>query len=209
MRVLKGAVRDKRMEKTNAGKEGVRAHATMTIGLAPAPLYAFWRDVEKAPLWQEGVQSVVSLGGNRSRWAMQGPFHTMLEWVSEITEEDPDHRIAWQTVSGDVSQQGEVTFVPAPAERGTIVSLTQTFLLPGGRLTNAASGMMARSPRQLVVENLRHFKQLMEAGEIPTTDDQPTGLRSVSGKVKEFAYGETNPTPSGGIRQVAGTGKSA
>ncbi len=198
------------MEKINSAREdGVHARATATINASAADLYTFWRDVEKAPLWQEGVQSVVSLGGGRSRWVMQGPFHTSLEWVSEIVEEEAARRIVWQTVSGDIGQRGEVMFSPAPVDRGTIVVLTQTFYLPGGKMANAAAGVLARSPRQMVVENLRHFKQLVEAGEIPTTENQPTGVRGVSGKVKEFVYGETNPPPSSGIRQVVGIGKNA
>ena len=35
--------------------------------------------------------------------------------------------------------------------------------------------MFGEEPTQQVQDALRHFKEIMEAGEIPTTDGQPTG----------------------------------
>lgn len=180
-----------------AVKGEVRGHACATINRSATELYEFWRDVEKAPLWQEGVQSVKALDERRSHWVMIGPGDKKLEWTSEITHDEPSHRISWKSLEPEIQQSGEVTFEKAPGDRGTIVTLTQCFELPGGKLANAVAGIIARSPRQIVVENLRHFKQLTEAGEIPTIEDQPTGPRGLSGKVKEFALGETNPTPPG------------
>jgi hypothetical protein len=48
-----------------------------------------------------------------------------------------------------------------------------------------------------VKENLRHFKELAETGEIPSVKGQPHGPRGVIGGIKEWMYGETNPTPPG------------
>jgi hypothetical protein len=38
---------------------------------------------------------------------------------------------------------------------------------------------------------------MAEAGEVPSVKNQPHGPRGVVGKVKEWMYGETNPTPPG------------
>ena len=40
---------------------------------------------------------------------------------------------------------------------------------------NCAQGDGGQEPGQQIQEDLRHFKQMMEAGEIPTTEGQPTG----------------------------------
>jgi uncharacterized membrane protein len=37
--------------------------------------------------------------------------------------------------------------------------------------------MFGEEPNQTIREDLRRFKQLMEAGEIPTTKGQPSGRR--------------------------------
>jgi uncharacterized membrane protein len=49
---------------------------------------------------------------------------------------------------------------------------------PGGRLGAALAKIFGEEPNQTVREDLRHFKQLMETGEIPTTEGQPSGRRS-------------------------------
>ena len=48
-----------------------------------------------------------------------------------------------------------------------------------------------------MIEDLRHFKELAESGEIPTVEGQPHGPRGVIGNIKRWMYGETNPTPEG------------
>ena len=68
---------------------------------------------------------------------------------------------------------------------------------PGGRLTLAAAALARRTPRQIVIEDLRHFKELAEAGEIPTVVNNPHGPRGFTGSVKLRMYGENNPTPPG------------
>ena len=46
---------------------------------------------------------------------------------------------------------------------------------PGGKVGNAVAWFFGQEPSQTVREDLRRFKQLMEAGEIPTTSGQPKG----------------------------------
>jgi hypothetical protein len=45
-------------------------------------------------------------------------------------------------------------------------------------------------PQQLVREGLRQIKQLMETGEIPTTEGQPVGARGITGTTKRVLYHE-------------------
>jgi hypothetical protein len=66
-----------------------------------------------------------------------------------------------------------------------------------GKLSSAWETFVGRNPKQAVIENLRHFKALAEAGEIPRTEGQPHGDRGVIGKTKASTYGETIPTPPG------------
>jgi hypothetical protein len=71
-----------------------------------------------------------------------------------------------------------------------------------GALGNALAGVAKRSPRQTVIEDLRHFKQIVETGEIPSVKGQPHGPRGISGGIKEWMYGEINPTPPGSSDQA-------
>jgi hypothetical protein len=71
-------------------------------------------------------------------------------------------------------------------------------------LANAAASTAKRGPKQTVIEDLRHFKELAETGEIPTVKGQPHGPRGLTGGIKEWMYGETNPTPPGTGQAPAG-----
>lgn len=169
-----------------------------------AHLYGLWSALELIPLWQEFVVSVTPLAGRRSHWVMgnpEDPKGKRIEFDSEITEDVPGQSIAWTSVSHDVDLSGRVTFEPASEARGTRVTLLQQTKVPGGLFGNAVLGGAVRSPRQIAKENLRHFKQLAESGEIPNVEGQPHGPRGISGAFKRWMYGETNPTPAGTSQQ--------
>lgn len=182
-------------------KDGhVTSHAVQTILVEPQALYELWNDVESIPLWQEHVVSVTKTGASSSHWVMGNPEDAdgkRIEFDSEETENEPGKKIAWHSVTPGVEQSGVVTFEPHYAGRGTTVTLVQDVKIPGGVLGAFAGAVAERGPEQTVIEDLRHFKQLAESGEIPTVEGQPHGPRGTVGKIKRWMYGETNPTPTG------------
>ena len=183
----------------DGSKDGwTHAHARQTILVEPQALYELWKDETSFPLWQEHVVSVTPLEGKKSHWVMgnpEDPDGKRVEFDSEIVEDVPGRKIAWKSIAGEVEQSGEVEFHPRRDGRGTVVTLIQHFKV--GLLGNAAAGVAKRSPKQTVIEDLRHFKELAETGEIPSVKGQPHGPRGISGGIKEWLYGETNPTPPG------------
>ena len=48
---------------------------------------------------------------------------------------------------------------------------------PAGKLGTAVAKLIGTSPEAQIKADMRRFKQIMEAGEIPTTDGQPHGRR--------------------------------
>ena len=185
----------------------VTGHAVQTILADAGTLYKLWSDVSSIPLWQEHVVSVTPQSDRLSHWVMgnpEDPDGKRIEFDSEVYESTPGSRIAWRSVSGDVEQSGEVNFVPVVKGefKGTRVTLIQTMKIPGGALGNAVAATAKRSPQQTIIENLRHFKELVESGEIPSVKGQPHGPRGAIGGIKEWALGETNPTPPGTSEQA-------
>ena len=186
------------VDKTEDGV--VYAHTVQTILVEPQALYDLWHDVESAPLWQEHVVSVTTKSDLISHWVMGNPEDSdgkRVEWDSKIVEDIKGEKISWQSITEGVDENGTVTFTPHVSGRGTVVTLYETLRVPGGILGNAVGAIVERSPRQTVVEDLRHFKEMAEAGEIPSVKGQPHGPRGITGKVKEWMFGETNPTPPG------------
>jgi uncharacterized membrane protein len=180
------------------GKQWVRT--STLIQKSASELYELWRDLEKAPMWQEQILEVRKTGPKTFHWVMargDRPNHS-IEWDSEILNEEPGRRIVWSSTGGDSDNTGEVVFEAAPGERGTIVTVLQEFRM--SKLASTWETLTGRSPKQVIIENLRHFKALAETGEIPRTQGQPHGPRGITGKAKKSLYGETITPPAGDQR---------
>lgn len=154
---------------TLAGGRGSHVERTVTILRSPAELYAEWRDLERLPEIMSHLESVTPLVGLRSRWVARGPGDTRVTWEAEIVADEPERLIAWRSVGqSDVEHAGSVRFTPAPGDRGTEVKVILTYAPPAGRMGVALATLLGRSPDQDVREDLRRFKQRMEAAEVPT-----------------------------------------
>ena len=182
----------------------VHAHTYQTVLVEADALYKLWRDVKSAPLWQEHVVSVTEKSAKVSHWVLGNPDDAdgkRLEFDSEIVEDIPGQKLSWNSITPGIEESGTVTFTPHPAGRGTVVSLTERIKVPGGAIASAVAGVVERSPKQTVIEDLRHFKELAETGEIPSVVGQPHGPRGITGGLKKWMFGETNPTPPGSSDQ--------
>ena len=161
-------------------------------------LYEMWRNLESVPEWQEHIVSVETTGPKTSKWTMKTSNEDdakTISWDSEVLADEPGVRIAWRSIGGDSDNAGEVIFEDAPGDRGTTVTVLQEFRM--GKIASAWETLVGRNPKQAVIENLRHFKALAEAGEIPRSQSAPHGDRGMIGNVKRSIYGETVPTPKG------------
>jgi uncharacterized membrane protein len=89
-----------------------------------------------------------------------------VEWDAWLTEDRPGELIAWQSVPGsDVQHSGRVRFRPAPGGRGTEVEVELSYRPPAGGVGRMLASALGREPRQLVADDLRRFKAMVEAGE--------------------------------------------
>lgn len=160
------------------GAGGILVEQSVTINRSEDELYEFWRDVEQLPRIMRHLVSVRRLDACRSHWVAKAPAGRTVEWDAEIINEMPNTLIAWRTLPGaDVVSAGSVRFKPAPGARGTEVRVRLQYDPPGGKVGAALAWMFGDEPSQAVLEDLRRFKQLMEAGEVPTTSGQPRGKR--------------------------------
>ena len=74
-------------------------------------------------------------------------------------------------------------FEPARGKPGTVVRIEIEYCPPAGLLGATFAKFLGPGPKQQVHENLHRFRQLMETGEIITTEGQPAGrLQSTSWK---------------------------
>jgi len=75
----------------------------------------------------------------------------------------------------DSVSAGSVNFAGAGSGRGTRVTAHLQYNPPGGRVGAAVAKVFGRDAATGIREDLRRFKQLLEAGEMPATAGQPRG----------------------------------
>jgi uncharacterized membrane protein len=94
-----------------------------------------------------------------------------VEWDATTTEDVPNERISWRSDEGAaVYNAGTVRFQPAPGGRGTEVRVEFEYDPPFGKLGSKVAMLFREEPGQQVQDDLRHFKQVMEIGEIVLSD---------------------------------------
>jgi uncharacterized membrane protein len=155
---------------------GILVEQAVTINQPRHKVYRFWRNLENLPRFMEHLESVRFTADRRSHWVSRGPLGTRVSWDAEIVEDRPDEHIAWASIPGsDLENSGWVHFADAPGGRGTEVTVSLTYNPPAGSTGAAVARLLGSDASTAVREDLRHFKQIMEAGETPTNDGQPSG----------------------------------
>jgi uncharacterized membrane protein len=158
------------------GKRGIRVRRAMTINRPAEDLFNFWSDVEKAPMYMNSIESVRKTGEHTSHWTAKDPLGNTVEWNSEVVQVNRPRLIAWQVKGTSLTANaGRVIFEPASNGRGTIVTLELDFLQGVSQAGKRFGKLSTMLPEALTRETLRHFKELMEAGEVPTLSGQPVG----------------------------------
>jgi uncharacterized membrane protein len=166
---------------------GVHVEESVTIQ-APVPqVFAFWRDFQNLARFMENVKSVEVIDQLKSHWVVEGPAGTV-EWDAEIINEEPDRLISWCSLPGaEVNNTGTVQFREAPGARGTEVRVTLEYLPPAGKVGLAIAKVLGKTPGSEVREDLRRLRQLLETGEVPTTEGQPRGSGGMKGRIQTAA----------------------
>jgi uncharacterized membrane protein len=147
------------------------------LNKSPQELYEFWHNFENLPNFMKHLRSVQALDNARSHWVANAPANTTVEWDAEMVIDDPEnHIIAWSSLeNAQIDNSGFVRFQAAPPGRGTEVKVVLEYAPPGGAVTAAIAKLFGEEPEQQLGDDLRRLKQMMEAGEIATTEGQPSG----------------------------------
>jgi len=154
-----------------ADKGIIRTKRSITVGKSPEECYAFWHNFENLPQFMRHLESVAVTGERRSHWKAKAPMGKTVEWDAETIEDRPNELISWRsTEDADVYNAGTVRFQKAPGNRGTEVRVELEYKPPLGKLGSKVAMLWREEPGQQVMDDLRHFKQVMETGEILFSD---------------------------------------
>lgn len=166
-----------------------KVRVSYTVGVPPEILFAFVRDSKKWSQFLHGL-AMESTGGDSLKLTFGEPAGFKVISEAQVTDEEPGKFIAWSSGAGPLEHRGVVRFGSAPGERGTEISVAFEFKAAAGPVARAVAQFVGWDPEQLVRESLRNLKELMEAGEIPTTSNQPVGARGLKGAALRVLYRE-------------------
>ncbi len=156
--------------------EGITVEKSVTVNKPAADLYAFWRNFDNLPRIMSHLETVTVKDDQHSHWVAKAPAGRTVEWDAQVINEKPGEMIAWRSLEGaDVPNSGSVRFIELPAGRGTEVRVRLEYAPPGGKVGMLAAKLFHQEPNQQIDDDLRRFKSVMEAGEYPTTEGQPSG----------------------------------
>jgi uncharacterized membrane protein len=157
-----------------SGPKGVHVREATTIARPRAEVYQHWRNLERLPELLPHLREVNRVDHRRSRWVDEGALGIPFEWEAELVNEIENEVIAWRsTRSSVVTHAGSVRFSDVPD--GTEVLIHIQYRPVAGSLGGLAARLLGHRPHVHVREDLRRVKQLLETGEVPTIEGQPSG----------------------------------
>jgi uncharacterized membrane protein len=138
--------------------------------------YNQWTQFEEFPEFMEGIQSVRQLDDTHVHWVAEIRGESR-EWTTEITDQQPDKKVAWKTIEGEVKNDGVVTFEQVA---GGQTRINVQMDVEGESAAENVAGDLLGVVKNQVRGDLQRFKQLIE------NRDEETG--AWRGEVRE---GET------------------
>ncbi len=121
-------------------------------------VYNQWTQFEEFPKFMDGVKSVTQLDDQRLHWEAEIAGKRK-EWNAKILEQVPDHRITWQSESGEPIT-GTVSFEPSPSGNECTRVNVQLTYDPDGFVESLGDAVGVVSRR--VEKDLENFKEFIE-----------------------------------------------
>ncbi len=176
---------------------GIRVDHAVTINKPAEEVYRFFRNLENLPRFMKHLESVREIDNKHSHWEAKGPAGRTVEWDAEIINEVENQLIAWRSLAdAQVDNAGSVHFTPSIDGCSTEVSVHLQYNPPGGMVGAMFARLFGEEPSQQIAEDMRRLKQLLETGEIPSSESHPHGQHGAI--VKAYHDEKRRSTKKGG-----------
>lgn len=121
------------------------------------------------------LKTVTEVDKKKSIWIARLPWKIgKLLWEAEITAEQVNRLIEWQSVENSViNNSGSVQFKDA-GKFGTEIQVRIYYAAGGGMPSKLAAQLAKPVFKEMITEDIRNFRRYIETGEIPTTNGQPS-----------------------------------
>jgi uncharacterized membrane protein len=143
---------------------GVTVQKTIVVHRPINEVFDVWSRFDNFPMFMQHVREIdLEIGGPRSRWTVDGPAGTKVEFEAETTAFVPDYLIAWKTTPNQpIDHEGRVRFEEVAG--GTRVHVQMTYCPPGGIVGHAIAHILGWDPKARMDDDLVRMKALLEDG---------------------------------------------
>ncbi len=175
-----------------------RVESSVVVEAPVNRVYDYWRNLENLSNFMTNIEEVRTMGPDRTHWRVKGPLGAKVEYDAQITQDEENRAIGWNTVEGDVQTTGQVFFQELGPET-TRVDVTMNYSdPPGGKLGEVGSRFVA-NPQAMMDQDLQYFKEIMEGRATPEEIQQRTSVASAQSGVVAFLTSGTGLLALGGV----------
>ena len=130
-------------------------------------VFSFWRNLENLPKFMKHLDSVEVIDENVSHWRANIPGELIkISWNAEITREEDNSYIGWQSVSGSqISNAGKVEFQDSLNGSGTELVVEISYFPPAGVVGQSIAKIFNRVFENSIREDIISFKNYVEGEE--------------------------------------------
>jgi uncharacterized membrane protein len=139
-----------------------KIEASIDVNVPVRVAYDQWTQFEEFPRFMDGVESVQHTDDTHLHWVAE-IAGVRKEWDAEITQQEPDQRIAWNSTSG-ADNAGAVDFHRLDDNK-TRITLTMD-VEPEGIIENLGNAIGI--PERQIEGDLERFKAFIEQRAVPT-----------------------------------------
>ncbi|HLS26610.1 MAG TPA: SRPBCC family protein [Beutenbergiaceae bacterium] len=136
---------------------------SIEVDVPVSTAYNQWTQFESFPQFMDGVDSITQIDDTRNRWVVTVGGQTR-EFETEITEQHPDERIAWRSVTGDTRHAGVVTFHRISDQQTRVMIQMDWEPEDAAEKAGAAVGADARQ----IKADAKRFKEFIESRGVET-----------------------------------------
>ncbi len=139
-----------------------KIESSIDVNVPVRVAYDQWTQFEEFPRFMDVVESVKQVDDTHLHWVAK-IAGVRKEWDAEITQQEPDQRIAWNSTSG-AENAGAVDFHRLDDHK-TRITLTMD-VDPEGVVENVGNALGV--PERQVEGDLERFKEFIEGRAVPS-----------------------------------------
>lgn len=176
-----------RLGKDSTDTQAISISERFIVNKPREEVYAFWRNFENLPRFMKHLASVEEQGNNRSQWKANLPGEIVkLTWNAEITREEENRYIGWQSIEGSmVDNAGKVEFNDAINGSGTELSVEISYFPPAGSLGQGIAKLLNNVFEDKIREDVTNFKHYVEGEEYKTYVTSPSFVEKLQNTFKK------------------------